>query len=56
MAPLRRGFSLVHHLRSYNAGMESKPPSVTWRWVAKEPRTGRWKELTGAMNEEDAAK
>jgi hypothetical protein len=35
--------------------MEPKPPTVTWRWVAKEARTWRWKELTWAMTEEDAA-
>ena len=35
--------------------MESKPPVVTYRWVAKEPHTGRWKELTWSMTEEDAA-
>lgn len=27
---------------------------MTWRWVAKEARTGRWKELTWAMTEKDA--
>ena len=35
--------------------MDQKPPTITWRWVAKESRTGRWKELTWRMTEEDAA-
>jgi len=26
----------------YNGAMEPKPPTVTWRWVARESRTGRW--------------
>jgi hypothetical protein len=45
----------VDFARRYNVGME-KPPTILWRWVAKDVRTGRWKELTWAINEEDAAK
>jgi len=35
--------------------MESKPPVIVYRWVAKDARTDRWKELTWTMTEADAA-
>lgn len=35
--------------------MTTRPPVEKWLWVAKEPRTGRWKELTWMMTESEAA-
>ena len=32
------------------------PKIITWKWLARDPRTGRWKELSWGMTEEQAAK